>query len=262
MKTMKWVNTIAFLAMIIINMLSNLLPLGGKTTGQISDAYPNLYTPTGMTFSIWGVIYLLVGLFILYQWGFFSAPDEGNRTASKIGILFAVSCAFNILWILCWHSDAIGLSVLSIVGLLLTLILIQARIKSDTVGMAQRIAVNAGFDIYYGWIIAATIANVSVWLVKTEWNRFGLSETFWTTAVILVGAAIGIGVVMIGRNRLAGLALIWAYTGILTKHLSGDGYGGKYPIIIAAVVLSIVGLLISIITKSISSANAVQKIQV
>lgn len=250
MKTMKWVNTIAFAAMVIINMLSNLLPLGGKTTGQISDSYPNLFTPTGMTFSIWGVIYVLLCAFVLYQWGLFGSAEAGSRIASKIGILFAISCIFNILWILCWHSDAIGWSILCIAGLLVTLILIQSRIKSETGGMVQRIAVNAGFDIYYGWIIAATIANISVWLVKVEWNRFGLSETFWTTAIILIGAAIGICVVLIGRNRLAGLALTWAYIGILIKHLSGAGHAGKYPVVIAAVILGIVGIFASVVMAS------------
>lgn len=250
MKTMKWVNTIAFLAMVTINALSNLLPLGGKTTGQISDAYPNLFTPTGMTFSIWGVIYLLMGAFILYQWGVFGSRDESSQVISRIGILFAASCIFNILWILCWHSDAIGWSLLCIAALLVTLILIQPKIRSDSSSMVQRIAVNAGFDIYFGWIIAATIANISVWLVKVGWNRFGLSETFWTSIILVVGAAIGVLVVMYGRNRLAGCALIWAYIGILIKHLSGAGHGGQYPIVITAVIFGIVGILAAIVVSS------------
>lgn len=259
MKTLKWANTIAFLVMVVINMLSNLLPLGGKTTGQISDAYSNLFTPTGMTFSIWGVIYLLVGIFILYQWGLFGSAEEANRIVSSIGIWFAVSCVFNTLWILCWHSDAIGWSVLCIAGLLITLILIQLRITPHAAGMSQRISVNAGFDIYYGWIVAATIANISVWLVKIGWNRFGLSETFWTTAIILIGAAIGICIVLIGRNRLAGLALIWAYVGILTKHLSSAGHSGKYPIIIGAIILGIVGILSSVVMASTCTSLRTQE---
>lgn len=259
MKNLKWVNTIAFLAMVVINMLSNLIPFGGKTTGQISDAYPNLFTPAGITFSIWGVIYLLVGVFILYQWGLFSSAEERNRITSRIGILFTVSCVFNILWILCWHSDAIGWSALCILGLLMTLILIQSKLQSESRNTWGRFAVNAGFDIYYGWIIAATIANISAWLVKMEWNRFGLSEYFWTTAIILIGAAIGVCVVLIGRNRLAGCAVIWAYAGILIKHLSGTGYAGQYPVIIAAIVTSIAGIIAAIVIASVHISPRVQE---
>ncbi|MCQ2558792.1 MAG: tryptophan-rich sensory protein [Oscillospiraceae bacterium] len=251
MKTMKWVNTIAFLAMVAINLLAELLPLGGYTTGQISDAYPNLFTPAGLTFAIWSIIYLLVGFFVLYQWGLFGSSEEGSRMTAKIGILFTLSCVLNILWILCWHSNSIGWSVMCMAGLLITLVLIQFRIRSDIAGKAQRFAVNAGFDIYYGWIIAAAIANISVWLVKLGWDRFGLSETFWAASIILVGAAVGICVVLIGRNRLAGLAMTWAYGGILMKHLSAAGHAGKYPIIISVVILGIAGILASILLVSV-----------
>jgi hypothetical protein len=42
--------------MIVLNVLANALPLGGRTTGEISDAYPNLFAPAGYTFAIWGLI--------------------------------------------------------------------------------------------------------------------------------------------------------------------------------------------------------------
>lgn len=250
MKTMKWVNTIAFLAMVTVNILAELLPFGGKTTAQISDAYPNLFTPTGLTFSIWGVIYLLVGIYVLYQWGLLGHAEEAEHISSEIGILFAVSCILNILWLICWHRAAIGWSVLFMIGLLAVLIMIQFTISSDTAGITQRISVNIGFDVYYGWIIAATIANISAWLVKVGWDRFGLSESFWTTAVVIIGAAIGLCIVLIERNRLAALSLCWAYLGILTKHLSAADHAGRYPVIISALILGIIGILTAIVAIS------------
>ena len=119
--------------------------------------------------------------------------------------------------------------------------------------------VNAGFDIYLGWIIAATIANISVWLVKTGWGRFGLSEVFWTVAILLIGAAIGVCVVIIGRNRLAGCAVIWAYIGILTKHVSASGHAGKYPLVIGAVIIGMVGMLTAMILASTCTSLRVQE---
>lgn len=243
MKTLKWVNTAAFLAMITVNALANLIPIGGKTTGQISDAYPNLFTPAGISFSIWGIIYVLTGVFILYQWGVFGNAAAGDRLVKNIGALFAISCAANILWILCWHSSAFGPSVLCIAALLASLAAIQQLAgespPTDFAGTASVI----GFGIYFGWIIAATIANVSVWLAASGWDRLGLPETFWTVAVIVIGAAIGALTVTVGRNRAAGAAIIWAYAGILIKHISAAGYAGKYPSVIAAAVTGIVCVL-------------------
>lgn len=246
MKIMKWINTAAFLVMAAVNLLAELLPLGGKTTAEISAGYPSLFTPAGMTFSIWGVIYILLGLYVVFQWEFFKSA-ENNAAVKETGGLFALSCVINTLWIICWHSGKIGSSVLLITVLLVTLMLIQYSLKGIPAGTFQRITVNLGFDIYYGWIIAAMIANISAWLVSVGWNGFGLSETFWASTMLIVGAIIGICVVTAGKNRIAGAAVIWAYIGILTKHISADGFGGKYAPVISAAVIGIVCILTAIV---------------
>lgn len=250
MRIMRWANTIAFSAMVIINALANLIPFGGKTTGQVSEAYPNLFTPAGMTFAIWGVIYLLMGLFILLQWGIIGTKTMYDRFTENVGYLFMVSCILNILWIICWHNDAIGLSTLCIAALLVTLIMIHNRIKDFPTETFGESVISAGFGIYYGWIIAATIANISVWLVKIGWNRFGMSEEFLTVLILLVGALIGICVITMGQSRMAGFAMIWAYVGILTKHMSDSGYAGRYTSIITAAIISIVVMLVAILAAS------------
>lgn len=51
---------VTYLIMVIVNALANILPINGIDTGAISDSYPNLFAPAGLTFSIWGVIYLLL----------------------------------------------------------------------------------------------------------------------------------------------------------------------------------------------------------
>ena len=62
---------VTYVVMIAMNGLANALPLNGRTTGAVSDAYGNLFAPTGLTFAIWGVIYLLLGAHVLYQLGLF-----------------------------------------------------------------------------------------------------------------------------------------------------------------------------------------------
>lgn len=236
---MQWINTISFVVMIVVNALANLLPIGGKTTGQVSEAYPNLFTPAPYTFAIWGLIYLLMLVFVLYQWGIF---DGGKRSAfvrESVGLGFAASCILNTTWVMLWHGQEIGLSTLCIALLLLSLILIRDRLK-DAGGsdLLQRLTVNTGFSIYFGWIIAATIANISVLLTKIKWDGFGLPPDFWTAAVLLIGAGIAFCVVVFGRDRLAGFAIMWAYGGILYKHISPLYFSGTHPYVIAAGFLS------------------------
>ena len=62
-----FINLAAFLAVIVFNTLANSLPLNGRGTGELSDIYPNLFVPAGLTFSIWGLIYILLAGFTALQ---------------------------------------------------------------------------------------------------------------------------------------------------------------------------------------------------
>lgn len=231
-KYLKWINAGAFAAMVVVNALANLLPIGGRTTGQVSEAYPNLFTPAPGTFAVWGLIYLMLLLFTLYQAGFLDRGEQSTKVREKLGPWFAVSCGVNILWIFLWHYQLIGLSAVCIVLLLISLNVIVGRLKEIDGGPLQQITVQAGFSLYDGWIIAATIANISVYLTQLGWDGWGNSADIWTVVILLTGAAIACAVVLIGRDRIAALGVMWAYAGILIRHLSPAYYGGTHPWVI------------------------------
>lgn len=239
MKKLKWINTAALAALLIVNALANLIPIGGRTTGEVSDLYCNLFTPAPFTFAIWGAIYLLFAGFVIYQWEAFDHGVYSAALRDAIGPWFALGCVFNIAWLFSWHYDAIGLSVFCIFGVLISLIVVESRIGMPRGNLFQRMMAKSGFDLCFGWIIAATISNICVWLKKIEWNGWGLSDEFWTAAALLAGAAIGVAAVLRLRNRLAGAAIAWAYIGILIRHLSESGFDGAYPFATAAAVVGL-----------------------
>lgn len=241
--SLKLTSTCLFAAMVIINMLANIIPLGIGTTGDVSEQYPSLFTPAPITFAIWGLIYLLLIFYVLYQWGLLGMHEDSYLDLISIGSLFAVSCVLNICWIFAWHFDVIWLSTIFIVSLLVVLAIISKRIKRDNRLPLSYLMVNIGFDIYFGWIIAATIANISVLLVSLDWNGFGVSPIVWTCAILIVGAIIGSCPVLVDRKWFSTLAVIWAYVGILIKHISKSGFAGEYPSIILATVIGIILML-------------------
>ena len=105
------VNLFSFLVVVVINALATTIPLGGKTTGQLSDQYPNLFVPSGLTFSIWGVIYILLGIYAVYGLVYSVRKSEPiNDFMERIGILFVVTCAANAGWILAWQYEILPLS--------------------------------------------------------------------------------------------------------------------------------------------------------
>ena len=229
--------------MIVINALAEYLPLGIGSTGAISEKYKNLFTPAPITFAIWGIIYLLLALFIVYQMNFSAKNWYAVEMVKAIGFWFIVSCIMNIGWMFSWHYDMIYLSVAYMIGLLLSLIMVTSELRQlDSPPLLARVA-GYGFYIYLGWICAATIANISVLLVKLNWGRIGISEQIWTVIIILVGACIGMMFILFNRNYISAAAIIWAYCGILIKHIGQKGFAGQYALVIAATIVGIVLIL-------------------
>ena len=124
MNVYKWINTVALIAMIATNILANVIPIGGNTTGEVSASYPNLFTPAPITFAIWGVIYLFMTLFVIFQWGIMGNKVSSAYVRDRIGFLFVANCILNISWIIAWHNKKIEISMVLMILLLINLIFI------------------------------------------------------------------------------------------------------------------------------------------
>lgn len=236
---------VGFLAMVYVNYLANALPIGGVTTGEASDAYANLFTPAGITFSIWGLIYSLLGAYVVYQFIYskYNKSEKQEKLLVEVNKYFILSSLANIAWIFAWHYGVIWLSVIIMLLLLACLIKLAEIIKKHSFALVDYICVKLPFSLYFGWISVATIANITVLLVSLNWNGFGLSDVFWMILIVFVGAGIGIWRMLKDRNLAYGLVFVWAYSGILLKHLSDSGFAGQYPNIIISVITCI-GLLV------------------
>lgn len=238
----KIVAGVAYVAMIVVNFLANSLPINNRSTGAISDAYSNLFAPSGLTFSIWGLIYLLLAGYVFYQFVPFGkgANQKKEDFLQKINILFIVTSLANISWIFAWHYNFIGLSVLIMAVLLIFLIKIADILRMEQMTTQEKILISIPFSVYFGWITVAAIANITVFLVSIGWNGFGIEDFVWTSVVLLVGALIGVLRMYKDKNIAYGLVLVWAYLGILLKHLSASGFGGQYPSVIVTVILCLI----------------------
>ena len=214
---LKWLNIIAFVLMILVNGLAGSTTiLGGKNTAEISDSNPTLITPAGYVFSIWGVIYILLGIFIVFQ----ALPSEvGEDFQRRVGLLFVLSSLLNIVWLFLWQFEYLSLSLILMFLLLATLILTYMRLKigKNAVSLREKLAVHVPFSVYLGWITIASIANVAVTLVSLEWDGFGISPETWATLIIIVALLITLLVIITRRDVAYGLVIIWALVGIATK---------------------------------------------
>lgn len=237
---------ITFIIMIATNALANIIPINGQTTGEVSDSIGNLFAPAGYTFSIWGLIYILLLVYSVYQLGIFDRSDAeaDTKLLNTIAVFFSISSVVNTAWIFAWHYNIFWLSVVLIATLLVLLIVINEEIRKRDLSLKETILIKLPFSVYFGWVTVATIANITGFLVSIGWRGFGIEESIWTIIILIVGFLIASAVIVRDRNIAYALTVIWAYTGILVKHSSVTGFNGTYPSVISTVSICIAFLVI------------------
>jgi len=242
-------NFIGFIGTIVVNALANILPINGNTTGDLSDKYPNLFVPAGFTFSVWAVIYVLLGIFAIYHLILaFKQNAQNPPYIEKIGVFFFVSCLANIGWIFAWHYEILPLSLSMMLILLGCLIAIYLRLnigKSGATKTEKHIA-HIPFSVYLGWITVATIANVTALLVDMNWGALGFSDQFWAVAVITVALVITILIIELRRDVFYSLVVDWALFGIFMKRLAANTPGGENVVLVSIVGMVVITTLILI----------------
>jgi hypothetical protein len=222
--------------------------LNGRTTGSVSDSYPTLITPQGFTFSIWSVIYVLLGLFVVYQ---VLGRNRDKAFNEKISFFFILSCLLNVSWIFLWQYGLFSYSVLFIFGLLVSLIAIYLRLNIGRGGvpLAERICVQLPFSVYLGWITVASIANVAVALTAANWDRFGIAASTWAALAIAVALLITLMVIITRRDVAYSLVIIWALYGIMSKQSGNQTVYWVTGISIIVILIALVSVLIVWRTK-------------
>lgn len=258
---LKILNTFAFVLMIAVNVLAEVLPLNGVTTGEVSDSYPNLFAPAGFTFSIWGLIYLLLAGFVLYQFGVPKGDGQKrDRIIFCIDLYFVASCAANAAWIFAWHYRQIGLSVALMIVLLVCLAVIVSKILHyEPLVLREKLLIKLPFSVYFGWITVAVIANITALLVSLDWNGWGISDEKWTVIILFVGLLLAAEIMLKNGDIAYGLTVLWAYAGILQKHISPNGFGGKYSVIITAVAVALFVLVTESLYLAVSKRRTAAK---
>lgn len=215
-------NWLCFIGVIVMNALANILPINGYNTGQVSELYPNAFVPAGFTFSIWGLIYLLL-LSYNIAFTFYTFKKEQYKNAyafiEQINGQFLITCFLNMTWIVAWHYLQIELSVVIMLLFLCTLIhlFLKSYKHENDLTQSQKLCLYTPFVVYLGWISVATIANITALLVSYQWGAFGISETYWSTIMICI--AVLLAWLMMYRFKIVtfGLVVVWALWGIYNE---------------------------------------------
>jgi hypothetical protein len=228
------------LGTLVVNGLANALPLNGQTTATISDSFPVYFVPAGYVFAIWGVIYLALSGYTIYQ----ALPAQrANPALRRIGWLYILSCAANSLWIFFWHYELFPLTVLAMLTVLGSLLAIYLRLaeRPAGTGLAARWLVHVPFSIYLGWITVATIANVTDLLYYLGWRDIGTGGQIWAVVLLAVSTLIAAFIAVTRRDAAYLLVLVWAFVGIVVQQADAPLVAGAAAVAAGVVALALVG---------------------
>lgn len=245
------VNVVAWVSMVTVNALANIVPINGQQTGEISDRFPVYFVPAGYVFSIWGLIYALLLAFTIYQ----ALPAQRkNPRLRRVGWLFALSCLWNGLWILSWHYNLFLLSLVVMLALLATLIVIYRRldIGREKVSRREQWLIHVPFSVYLGWITVATIANATDVLYDLGWNGQPLPPELWAVGMLIVAAGLTAYVLKARRDIAYSLVIVWALVGIFAKQSATAEVA--YVAMLAAVVVA--GVAGYVVWRGVRAQNA------
>ncbi|WP_143310860.1 hypothetical protein [Chitinophaga vietnamensis] len=220
-------NTIGFIIMITVNALGALLPINGKTAREVSAEYPNLFTPAAFTFEIWGLIYLAVLSFVVYQlWLSFSdkQPEMLARLMNCMKDWFLISCVANACWLFAWHYELLPVTIplMLLLSASLLIIHIRCRIAVDAVTPPEKFFIHLPFSLYFGWVSIATISNFAALFVYAGWQDSPEAQVNWAVGMISVGTITSIIMVLLRNNIIHALVNVWAFYGILVKRKQAD----------------------------------------
>ena len=253
----------SIVALIVMNYLSNTGLFGGRTNGDISNKYHTLITPAGYAFAIWGIIFLGLLAFAVYQ---VLPSQRTNPRFRAVGWWVVLNAFCNAVWSPLFNTEHIGLALLVILVMLFSLVIIEQRLLArrgsngaatallptdpdatlpeSSAPLLETWLARIPFSMYFGWLTVATILNATVYLKATDISLMGLSESAWATVILIVG--ILVGAVVFNRFRSVAYMLIfaWAYVAIAVEQ-TGIGQLQLVALIgaVVAVLLAITGLI-------------------
>ena len=212
----QFITILVTLGTITVNGLANALPLNGQETGAISDRFAIYFVPAGYVFAIWGVIYLGLIAYTVYQ----ALPAQReNALLNKIAPAYWIGNIANTIWIFLWHYNIFPPTLLAMLTILASLLYIYIQImKAGTLSSAQKWLVRLPFSLYLGWISVATIANFSQVLFFLDWNGFGISGPVWAVIMSVIAAVLGLLMAWREYDIAYVLVLVWAFVGIANQH--------------------------------------------
>lgn len=206
----RWAASAAIVANIGLNYVSQRFPFNGQTNAQVSYKYPTPLTPAGYAFSIWGLIFLTLLAYAVWQ---LLTTQRRNPLPDAVARPLVLANLLTGLWLVVFAYELLVPSMLVMLLILATLAVVYGRARDLIRQGGAPWYASVPFGLYLGWISVATVVNVTLTL-GTRWQ---VTEARGVElAIVLVGVAAGIALNVTRRFRELAYpaAVAWGLLGI------------------------------------------------
>jgi hypothetical protein len=215
MRRLQLVNIITVIATVTINILSQALPFNNQSSAEIANRFTNnFFLPANYVFGIWGIIYLSMAAFAIYQ------SRRDSAVVRSFGWWWAIAGIGNSAWLFSFHWNQFALSMVFMVLLLVSLLAMYLKLRAPgvTLTRGERWFVSAPISLYFAWVTVATIANACYVLIDGGWDGFGIAYETWGAIMVVIGGLIAGGVAYANRDVIYAAVIVWSFTGIVSRH--------------------------------------------
>ncbi|GAA4377901.1 tryptophan-rich sensory protein [Hymenobacter koreensis] len=208
---------LAVLADIGVNYWWNAFPPNGQTMGRVSAKYPTLLTPAGYAFSIWGLIFLSLAAYSVWQ---LLPPQRRQPLADAVAQPLAVAAASTGAWVVAFSYEEIGVCMGLMLLALGALILAYGLARKLVLSGKAPAAASWPFALFLGWISVATVINATLVLRELDITSPPNITVLLTAALMAVVVVVGVVVSRVFQDWVYPLVLVWAFGGIwVARHL-------------------------------------------
>ena len=237
----RWLTALAILSNIYLNYYSNTHPFAGQTMGVVSAKYPTLLTPAGYAFSIWGLIFLALVVYAVWQLlpgqREISLPDAIAKPLTLASIATGV-------WVVLFAYELILPSVGMMLLILGSLIVAYGRTRRRIFAEAAPALAGVPFSLYLGWISVASVINITIGLRQLGWQTAEGVSVVLTLGLIFMVVALGLIMSRVFRDMVFPLVVAWALVAIWMVRLGAVPELG-WAALIGATLVTIGGIMLS-----------------
>ena len=237
----RWLTALAIIGNIALNYYSNTRPFAGQTMGAVSAKYPTLLTPAGYAFSIWGLIFLALTIYAVWQLlpaqRRISLPDALAKPLTLASIATGT-------WVVLFANELILPSVGVMLLILGCLIVAYGRARRRIFADAAPALAGVPLSLYLGWISVASVINITIGLRQLGWQTAEGASITLTLGLIFVVVALGLIMSRVFRDMVFPLVVAWALVAVWVVRLREVPELG-WAALIGAAVVAIAGVVLS-----------------